>query len=109
VTATTLLSIPAWLAFFVLLDVAEKRFPWVSVAGYAALSALQAFAVAASVLTGQVTGWTWLKAAFVGVFAWEAWRRWRRNRKDRKPSRVLGVVRNLGHRLAVVPVPGGAR
>lgn len=47
-------------------------------------------------------------AAAAGFFAWSAWRNWRK-RKRRKPSRVLGVVRNLGHRLAVVPVPGGAR
>lgn len=105
----SVLAIPMWLALFVFLDVVEKRHPWVSVAGYGALAVLYALAVVVAVLTGDITGWTWVRAAFAGVFAWEAWRRWRRNRKDRKPSRVLGVVRNLGHRLTVVPVPGGAR
>lgn len=49
-----------------------------------------------------------LWAAAAGVFAWSAWRNWRKRRR-RKPSLVLGVVRNLGHRLTVAPVPGGAR
>jgi hypothetical protein len=46
--------------------------------------------------------------ALAAYYAWRAWQHWRR-RKNRKPSRVLGVVRNLGHRLEVVPAPGGAR
>lgn len=98
-----------WLPVFVFLEVADRRWPMAAVAGYAALSALQAVSFFGRVLTGDVGWLAWVNAVFVGVFAWEAWRRWRRNRKDRKPSRVLGVVRNLGHRLAVVPVPGGAR
>ena len=38
------------------------------------------------------------------------WHWWRRRRKG-KPSRVLGLVRSLGHRLTVVAVPveDGAR
>lgn len=50
-------------------------------------------------------------AGACAYYLWLAWDKWRR-RKDRKPSRVLGVVRDLGHRLAVVNVastPGGAQ
>ena len=32
------------------------------------------------------------------------WHWWRRRRQG-KPSRVLGLVRNMGHRLAVVAIP----
>jgi hypothetical protein len=46
---------------------------------------------------------TVFNAACAGYWAWVLWSG--RKRKDRKPSRVLGVVADLGHRLAVHPVP----
>lgn len=42
--------------------------------------------------------------ASAGILAWLAWREWRRGRQGR-PSRLLGRVRNLGHRLVVTPEP----
>lgn len=71
-------------------------------------------AVAQVIFTIGILAFTeqqWLSvfsAGCAGYYAWCAWRTWRRRRKG-KPSRVLGVVRDLGHRLTVVPVPGGAR
>ena len=47
-------------------------------------------------------------AAIAALNLWIVWDWWRR-RKQRKPSRVLGLVRNLGHKLTVVPVPSGGR
>lgn len=37
------------------------------------------------------------------VEAWIVWQWWRRRRQGR-PSRVLGVIRDMGHRLTVEPV-----
>jgi NhaP-type Na+/H+ or K+/H+ antiporter len=57
----------------------------------------------AAVSAGGSTFWTVFNAACAGYWAWVLWSG--RKRKDRKPSRVLGVVADLGHRLAVHPVP----
>jgi hypothetical protein len=38
-------------------------------------------------------------ASFAGWFAYLAWKR--RKPRQRKPSKVAGVVRDLGHRLVV--------
>jgi hypothetical protein len=46
-----------------------------------------------------------VNGALAAFFAWELWRN--RPRRKRKPSRVTGVVRDLGHRLTVAPVPAG--
>jgi amino acid transporter len=82
--------------------VAARRWPviefalWVSWSAFSAIGALVNFA------SGD-TGWAVYFAALSGLYAYWAWRWWRR-RKNRKPSRVLGVVRDLGHRLTVTPV-----
>lgn len=61
------------------------------------------------VLHVLVTHWLILAIAHMVSLALGAWWLWRnRRRKDRKPSKVAGVVRDLGHRLTVAPVPAGA-
>jgi hypothetical protein len=46
--------------------------------------------------------------AMGGLAAWEWWRWWRHSRDGRRrlKDRVLGVVREMGGRLVVEPVPG---
>lgn len=58
-------------------------------------------------LEGQSVSMT-IFTVLAGLHLWIIWRWWTRRRKG-KPSRVLGLVRNLGHRLVVVPVAGGAK
>lgn len=71
------------------------------------------------VATGCPFGWIdyflhGLGVQFLGdvvVTVWAAhvlWAWWRMRRQGR-PSKVAGLVRDLGHRLAVVAVPAGAR
>lgn len=47
-------------------------------------------------------------AISAALSAWRLWHWWRRRRQG-KPSKVLGVVRNVGHKLVVAPVAGDAR
>jgi len=54
----------------------------------------------------QASGFAWI--ALGAYNAWLLWQWWRRRRQG-KPSRVLGLVRDLGHRLTVAPVPVGSR
>lgn len=70
--------------------------------------ALCYFVLTVALMLCPVPGVAAIPAAATAFCGWCAIQFWRR-RKDRKPSRILGVVRNLGHRLAVVPVPGGSR
>lgn len=56
-------------------------------------------------------GWTILGVACgipAALSAWTLWQWWRRRRQG-KPSRVLGVIRDVGHKLVVAPVAGDAR
>lgn len=45
-----------------------------------------------------------VRAALAGVIAWIAWRK--RPPRRRRPSKVAAKVRDLGHRLVVVPAGG---
>ena len=58
---------------------------------------------AAVAIADRSTFGTIANGSLAGFFAWLLWTG--RNRKDRKPSRILGVVRDLGHRLTVQPIP----
>lgn len=56
-----------------------------------------------SLLQGE---WLWLVVNVISTAYW-AWVWWRGNRRRRKrwAARCAGIVRDLGHRLAVVPAP----
>lgn len=73
-------------------------------AGDVCLAIANGFAALAGVARGDL-GWAAFHAAFAGWCAWCAWRG--RPRPKRRTSRVASRVKDLGHRLAVVPV--GAR
>lgn len=79
-----------------------------SLANEAAGAVVNVIYAVGTLLYGEKPGLSVMFAALAGFWAWCAWKTWRRRRKG-KPSRVLGLVKNLGHRLTVVPVPGGAR
>lgn len=79
----------------------ERDFRW-DVAGVACWSVTAILSLASGDLVDAV-----LQAAFAGVFAYYAWRN--RPRNNRLADKVTGVVKNLGHRLAVVPVPAGGK
>jgi hypothetical protein len=75
--------------------------------GLASIS-FAAIAVTYGALTAiQAWNANWFAATYdacaAGVFAWLAWRN--RPRNKRLPEKVAGMVRNLGHRLVVVPAP----
>lgn len=80
------------------------RETWKSAAGDAAF--WTGAATLAAVL-GCPRAWSISDGLTAAGWAYIAWRLWRDGRK-RRPSRVAGVVRNLGHRLTVAPVPAGS-
>ena len=72
---------------------------------YAGFGILSVFWIVGDVRSGdwlQVTVDTTVTVMCVRVI-WSWWRR----RRQGKPSRVLGLVQDVGHKLAVVNVPAG--
>ena len=63
-------------------------------------------------LSGEIPARDWLRTVtdtiVLAMCLRVIWHWWRRRRQG-KPSRVLGLVRNLGHKLTVVPVPSESR
>ena len=47
----------------------------------------------------------WNSVMFLALAAFYLWLWWKQ-RKRKTPSRVLGVVMNVGHRLRVINIPG---
>jgi hypothetical protein len=67
---------------------------------------VMALASIVSAIDVTIDGSTFYRVlAIFGAAAWTwiAWASWNRRNRRRRPSRVLSKVRDLGHRLAVVP------
>ena len=84
---------------FIIRDKRRNRFPLyaVFILGYHSIRAVQLF-ISGPWVGGVVFGIT------ASVAAWAIYEWWRMKRKG-QPSKVLGYIRDLGHKLTVQPVP----
>lgn len=71
--------------------------------GYVLLAAANMIGAVADAVGGNQV-MAAVRAALAGVIAWVAWRK--RPPRRRRPSKVAAKVRDLGHRLVVVPAGG---
>lgn len=70
--------------------------------GYVLLAAANMIGAVADAVGGNQV-MAAVRAALAGVIAWVAWRK---RPPRRRPSKVAAKVRDLGHRLVVVPAGG---